>query len=126
MLFEDEEDTGLSRERQFKWKNIDSSLKDDTDRSTMDTETKEVIDDTEEEWRKMRHEREQLLEQSEPLDVSNQTNAAESLTIINNSTPNPITKKITIIKSSKNTVQNATLNSPFLIAKSKVQVTIFS
>lgn len=66
MLLEDEENDGVGRERQFKWKNVDQSINfgdNNNDGADGNNHTGEGASDDENEelWRRMRYEREQLL-----------------------------------------------------------------
>lgn len=64
MLLEDGELHGTGRERQFKWKNIDSVIEtDETKRGEDDIYLEEEEEENEEQWRKRRHEREMFLKE---------------------------------------------------------------
>lgn len=72
LLFEDEENDGVGRTRQFKWKNADNNF--NLDQQPDNEENKADGDggsdgENEELWRKMRHERETILTEKQ-LDVS--------------------------------------------------------
>lgn len=109
MLFED--DDGLVRERQFKWKNVDNNINLDDFRSNDNDDNVELRasdDENEEQWRKMRHERNLLLKEKQSTD--NDYTSIDSSTIIST-----IKKKIKIIKNNNTTPQYSAKNSPFLI-----------
>lgn len=110
MLFEDEENNGLGRERQFKWKNVDNHMNLDDNRLANDDDVglRESDDENEEQWRRMRHERALMLKSEKE---SNQTDASAPETI------SLIKKRITIMKSANTTPQYSLKNSPFLISK---------
>lgn len=65
MLFEEEEDKG-ERERKFRWKHLDNTDNINEIQPTVDGEDNaahESDEDNEEEWRRSRFEREQLLKE---------------------------------------------------------------
>lgn len=64
MFFEDEENDGVGRQRQFKWKNLTGGFELDTDAGGEVDGTQENDDEGDEAlWRKMRFEREVLLQE---------------------------------------------------------------
>ncbi|XP_037721427.1 claspin [Drosophila subpulchrella] len=113
MLFEEEEE-GASRQRQFRWKNVENGFSLD-DRRPENGEGNEGSGDEENEhlWRKIRYEREQLL-----LEKGLKTEAASPLStsVINTSTPGNSIRRLNIISSKKTTVE-VKKSSPFLISK---------
>lgn len=129
MYIEDEEDIG-QRERKFRWKNIDNA-----DASGMQTSTDNDLpadieeDENEEEWRRLRYEREQLLLKQISADGGGDTsNTApksdcnqkdESATITTN-TMSAIFRRTTIVKTATNSPK---ISSPFLINQSAVMST---
>lgn len=74
MLFEEEEDKG-DRERKFRWKNLDAAnmselvVAGDGD----DVAAHDSDEENEEEWRRRRFEREQLLKQSTEMNETAET-----------------------------------------------------
>lgn len=110
MLFDDEENNGLGRERQFKWKNVDNHMNLDNNQLANDDNDvlRESDDENEEQWRRMRHERELFLKSDKE---SNQTDVSTPETI------SLIKKRFTIMKSGNTTPQYSLKNSPFLISK---------
>ncbi|XP_062535830.1 claspin [Armigeres subalbatus] len=75
MFFEDEEKDGVGRERQFKWRNVETTFSLDYDKQGGDEQKEEDEDsdgETEAQWRKMRFEREMLLKEKKiDLDAIN-------------------------------------------------------
>ncbi|XP_056639001.1 claspin [Diorhabda sublineata] len=65
MLLDDGELHGSGRERQFKWKNIDSQNIDDDTKKNSDDEIGFDEDESEEQWRRKRHEREMFLKEKQ-------------------------------------------------------------
>ncbi|XP_016966732.2 claspin [Drosophila biarmipes] len=113
MLFEEEEE-GASRQRQFRWKNVENGFSLD-DRRPEDGEGNEGSGDEENEhlWRKIRYEREQLL-----LEKGLKPEAASPLStsVINTSGTGNSIRRLNIISSKKTTVE-VKKSSPFLISK---------
>nr|CAI5869677.1 unnamed protein product [Callosobruchus analis] len=62
LLLEDGEMHGTGRERQFRWRNIDSQLEDGEERKDGDDECYLEEDESEEQWRRKRYEREVFLQ----------------------------------------------------------------
>lgn len=118
MLFEDEEDNGLGRERQFKWKNVNESNWNDENKNNENDDGTgagrgESDEENEEEWRKMRYEREILLKDSNTNETIQTNVDSPAVIVISNQK-----KKITIVKSANNTPQlNSNTSTPFLINK---------
>ncbi|KAI8039091.1 claspin [Drosophila gunungcola] len=113
MLFEEEEE-GASRQRQFRWKNVESGFSLD-DHRPENGEGNEGSGDEENEhlWRKIRYEREQLL-----LEKGLKPEAASPLstTVINTNNSGNSIRRLNIISSKKSTVE-IKKSSPFLISK---------
>ncbi|XP_018573516.1 claspin-like [Anoplophora glabripennis] len=84
MLLEDGELHGTGRERQFKWKNIDSVIESNETRKEEDDVYLEE-EESEEQWRKRRHEREMFLKKklinSQDLDDDNLLSDSQLLKI---------------------------------------------
>lgn len=127
LLFEDEEDNGLGRERQFKWKNVDNNWDEQKNRDKADdtgAAHRDSDEENEEQWRKMRHERELMLKESGGLNDTNLTttfNASDTA----NTDVTVVKKRITIVKSASNTPKlGVNRDSPFLINKGIMPVRI--
>uniref|UniRef100_A0A1Q3EWW2 Putative claspin protein n=1 Tax=Culex tarsalis TaxID=7177 RepID=A0A1Q3EWW2_CULTA len=134
MFFEDEEKDGVGRERQFRWKNVETTFSLDYDKKPEDGEGEGEAGDeeTEAEWRKMRHERETLLkEKNIDLDEVHLTDTtlldktleeeAENDSGVTNTTAmatSMVKKRITVVRSHKNVEATTPKDSPFLITKS--------
>lgn len=121
LLFEDEEENGLGRERQFKWKNVDSNWdeqKNTDEAAEAGAAHKDSDEENEEQWRKMRHERELMLKE-------NIANLSTTLNASDTPTTDVVKKRITIIKSASNTPKlGVNRDSPFLITKGIMPVSI--
>ncbi|KFB52766.1 AGAP002476-PA-like protein [Anopheles sinensis] len=140
-FLEDEENDGVGRVRQFRWKNVEKTFTVDYDKQNEgDNENEEGADgnasdeETELAWRKMRHERNMLLkEQNINL---NETELSTTTTLLNpDDTIGPTDgqennqsvghiggmakKKITIVKRTT-TASTGKEDSPFLISKCSV------
>lgn len=63
MLLEDGELHGTGRERQFKWKNIDSADNTEGENAKEDDDVYFDEEESEEQWRRRRHEREMFLKE---------------------------------------------------------------
>lgn len=63
MLLEDGELHGTGRQRQFRWKNIDSAMDEENSEAQTDENAEGYLeeDESEQQWRKMRYEREIFL-----------------------------------------------------------------
>ncbi|XP_017014336.2 claspin [Drosophila takahashii] len=113
MLFEEEEE-GASRQRQFRWKNVENGFSLD-DHRPENGEGNEGSGDEDNEhlWRKIRYEREQLL-----LEKGLKPEAASPLStsVINTSNSGNSIRRLNIISSKKTTVE-VKKSSPFLISK---------
>lgn len=132
MFFEDEEKDGIGRTRKFMWKNVDGvmNLMDGTATGEDDGQGHQSDDENEEEWRKMRHEREALLaknneekENSMQLSIEN----GQETTLRSDSTTIAETivtkKRLTIVRKSNTsdtTLTNKNGDSPFLISFDKI------
>lgn len=124
MYIEDEEDIG-QRERKFRWKNIDnadpSGMQPSTDN---DLPADNEEDENEEEWRRLRYEREQLLLKQSSADdggdaintiPNSDCNQKDESATMTTKTISSIFRRTTIAK----TVTNASkISSPFLINQS--------
>ncbi|XP_058812683.1 claspin-like [Topomyia yanbarensis] len=132
IYFEDEEKDGVGRDRQFRWRNAETTFSLDYDQKQPDDENDAEggsDNETELQWRKLRHERELLLKEkkvnvdevnlSALLDKSFEE--VENISSVNNSTTSlAIKKKITIVRSKKSSEATCTKDSPFLITKSSI------
>lgn len=105
-LIEDEENDGVGRERQFKWKNQTNSF-DVNDENAMDPH--DAGDDSEDEgqaeieWRKQRHERETFLREISQSQTTDKKNSDLSISELSNSCqfrPSDPTKVLKRIESS--------------------------
>lgn len=128
LLFEDEENDGVGRERKFRWKNQKEGFA-PADENAMDGDLLEDDDaefESETAWRKMRHERETLLSEHALKFTESDTMGDEitlldheSQTVTSQSTSAFITKKFKIIKSSSSmecpSTSEVKKESPFLI-----------
>ncbi|XP_063706067.1 claspin [Culicoides brevitarsis] len=133
MFFEDEEKDGVGRTRKFLWKNVDGAINlmegvanDDENAGLHHSD-----DENEEEYRKMRHEREALLaknneEKENSLQLTME--ATNETTLIQKSVAAEtqiVKKRLTIIKktlnnSTDNSLTTKNSDSPFLISFDKV------
>lgn len=123
MFIEDEEDIG-QRERKFRWKNIN-----DIDATTMQaTEDNDLLadqddDENEEEWRRLRYEREQLLQKQM---AENDTAEASTTTpnLESNQNGENVTSVVSSIFRRTSLLKTAnTSSSPFLINQSALMST---
>ncbi|KAL9693353.1 hypothetical protein quinque_012638 [Culex quinquefasciatus] len=143
MFFEDEEKDGVGRERQFRWKNVETTFSLDYDKKPEEGGEGEAgEEESEAEWRKMRHERETLLKEKnidldevhltdttlldktleEEENDSGVTNTAVASTTLT-TTMVHTKKRITVVRSKKSAEATTPKDSPFLITKSSfVQV----
>ncbi|KAL5292389.1 CLSPN family protein [Megaselia abdita] len=107
MFFEDEENDGVGRQRQFRWKNAASGFSlDDPTGVPDERKVDDGEEESEEQWRKLRFEREQARK------------AMEGDETFNADTTIKISKKINIITVNK-TANEYKENSPFLISKAR-------
>ncbi|CAG9806449.1 unnamed protein product [Chironomus riparius] len=129
LLFENEEDDGIGRERKFRWKNqaegftmVDENARDADDIEGEQEEENEIL------WRKMRHEREMLInEQSQKMadsetmstDILLLDQSSQTVTTANTSTL--VKRKFKIIKTNSPSIglnlssENSKSESSFLI-----------
>ncbi|XP_037932271.1 claspin [Teleopsis dalmanni] len=111
MLFEDEEDSGVGRQRQFRWKNAERGFGLEDANQNQTSADRNISDDDENDehaWRKIRFEREQVLKQHGINEESSTTQflncSLTNITKSNENQPLSTTKKINIIK-----IKNETL-----------------
>jgi hypothetical protein len=138
LLFENEEDDGIGRERKFRWKNqTDGFTIDDENAQDIQDNGDDVAADEESEmkWRKMRHERELLInEQSQKLLESDTISQdillldQNSQTVTSSNTSSLVKRKFQIIKTSSTSVGISSelgklKDSPFLIKSSSMKFT---
>lgn len=133
MFFEDEEKDGVGRERQFRWKNVETTFSLDYDKKPDEGEGEAGEEETEAEWRKMRHEREMLLKEKKidldevhltdttlldkTLEEEENDSGATNTTTLTTSMVHT-KKRITVVRGKKNTETATPKDSPFLITKS--------
>lgn len=120
MFFEDEEKDGVGRTRKFMWSNLNTELNmHEIPQDGAEDDLRESDEENEEQFRKMRYEREMLLtkkneEKENLMELNGNLNKSGDVT------DTPVTKKrITIVKkqvqTDTNLQQKNLLNSPFLI-----------
>ncbi|XP_049283856.1 claspin-like [Anopheles funestus] len=136
IFLEDEERDGVGRVRQFRWKNVEKTFSLDYDTAAAqdaDGEANGSDEETELNWRKMRHERNLLLKENN-IDLSSVDLTATSLlnpvdtTCVTDEQENLQTgstpcgkKKITIVRKSNNPSTMAVKeDNPFLISNSTI------
>lgn len=130
LLFEDEENDGVGRERKFKWKNQDNKPFGLDDENARDADAALNADEGEEEseiaWRKMRYEREMALNEMRLTEGDSKCDEIvlydqDSQTVTTSSTSAMAKNKFKIIRSSScleklpNISDVAKKDSPFLI-----------
>lgn len=121
LLFENEEDDGVGRERKFRWKNQKSFTLEDENARDAEQLVDEEDDDAESEaaWRKQRHERETVLSEHLLNSTEGDTMSDELLLLDPNSSASMLpTRKFKIIRTSsvmEAPVTSNVKNSPFLI-----------
>ncbi|XP_055586994.1 claspin-like, partial [Uranotaenia lowii] len=136
MFFEDEENDGVGRERQFRWRNVETTFSLDYDKKPDEDNTEQGASDDENEmqWRKMRYEREMLLKEKniDPDELNLSTTLVdksleeeeENNSNVHNTTTNAslvaTKRRITIVKAKKSTETKVLQDSPFLITKSSI------
>ncbi|XP_058465762.1 claspin [Malaya genurostris] len=133
IFFEDEEKDGIGRERQFRWRNVETTFSLDYNKEHADEDNADEQggsdNETELQWRKLRHERELLLKEKKVnLDEVNFTTLLdktfeddENNSSVNNTmTSLGIKKKITIVRTKKTSDVITPKDSPFLITKSSI------
>ena len=137
LLFIDEENDGVGRERQFRWKNQTEafSLEDENARfGGTHNEDGESDEESEIMWRKMRHERDTILSEKSEKMTESTTMSEEILLldpnsqkVISSNTNFLLKRKFRIIKTSDavgispNNVHGTNVNSPFLIKTSNLK-----
>ncbi|XP_053681409.1 claspin [Anopheles nili] len=140
IFLEDEENDGFGRERQFRWKNVEKTFSLDYDKRTNDANLTEnngegSDEETELQWRKMRHERNLLLKEKNvdlnaadltattllnPMEPTCMSEGPENNTSSINNTSLTGKKKITIVKKTNTTTSAAKKENPFLIPSPSV------
>lgn len=122
-LFEDEENDGVGRERKFRWKNNPEGfiMEDENACDIAENNQEEVQEENETQWRRMRHERDLIVEKT--MKEENSQTISEILlmdhcsqTITMSNTLSLSKKKITIVRSSS-TAENDSRDSQFFTAK---------
>ncbi|KAG4079112.1 hypothetical protein HA402_001083 [Bradysia odoriphaga] len=116
--FEDEEESGLGRQRQYRWKHMENSLNLDENQKNGDMDGNENAksdDETEETWRRMRYERNNILQETK---AQNET-INDSKLVLTTKTK----KRISIVKTTANLNTSATKDLSFLISKMKEEQT---
>lgn len=137
LLFEDEENDGVGRDRKFRWKNQTEgfTLEDENARDGDALEAGEAEDESEINWRKMRHERETMLSEQSQKMTESDTMSEEILlldhnsqTVTSSSTSLLVKRKFLIIKSTSSmgnspvsTPEAGKKDSPFLIKTSSLK-----
>lgn len=132
LLFEDEENDGIGRERKFRWKNQNEGFTMDDENAMHgdNLESAENEDENEMMWRRMRHEREVLInEQSQKIEAESMSEEIllldqNSQTVSCTNSSVLVKRKFQIIRTSSNTFGQANNNgdkkeSPFLIKNGK-------
>lgn len=110
--FEDEEESGLGRQRQYRWKHMENSLTlDENHKDVEGNENAKSDDETEETWRRMRYERNNILQETK---AQNDT-IMDSKLILTTRTK----KRISIVKTTANLNTSATKDLSFLISRMK-------
>uniref|UniRef100_A0A336LX24 CSON007066 protein n=1 Tax=Culicoides sonorensis TaxID=179676 RepID=A0A336LX24_CULSO len=130
MFFEDEEKDGVGRTRKFMWKNVDGDLNLMEGVGEDDAIGHHSDEENEEEWRKMRHERDVLLaknneEKENALQLTlNQSQEINSETNVTTETSTTGKKRFTIVKkqiqTDTNVLSKQNGDSPFLISFDKI------
>jgi hypothetical protein len=130
LLFENEEDDGVGRERKFRWKNqTEGFTMEDENARDGDDNQNEMDDDSEALWRKMRHERETLINEQSLKMLESETMSQDILlldqnsqTVTSTNTSSLARRKFQIIRTSSCTASRDISNSemvkkesPFLI-----------
>uniref|UniRef100_A0A8D8HVP7 Claspin n=1 Tax=Culex pipiens TaxID=7175 RepID=A0A8D8HVP7_CULPI len=138
MFFEDEEKDGVGRERQFRWKNVETTFSLDYDKKPEDGgeggEGEAGEEESEAEWRKMRHERETLLKEKnidldevhltdttlldKTLEEEENDSGVTNTTVASTTTMVHTKKRITVVRCKKSAEATTPKDSPFLISKS--------
>lgn len=131
MLFEDEENDGVGRERKFRWKNQGEGFTID-DENARDADNMGNVENDEESeilWRRMRHEREVLVNEQSQKKTSDEILSEDILlldqnsqTVTSTNTSTLAKRKFQIIKTSSNSLNGGGTekkDSPFLIKNNK-------
>lgn len=132
MFFEDEEKDGVGRERQFRWRNVETTFTLDYDNKGKDeqkAEGEESDGETEAQWRKMRFEREMLLKEKkidlDSIDLSGSLGDqsvqedVENNPIADNQSTLVMKRKLTVVRQIKTVeASNKPQESCFLIKQS--------
>ncbi|XP_041760879.1 claspin [Anopheles merus] len=136
-FLEDEEKDGVGRVRQFRWKNVEKTFSLDYDKNGQqegegDGEGNGSDEETELNWRKMRHERNLLLKEKNidlstiDLTATTMLNPADTTAVAGDEQENMLQasgkKRITIIKKGSSTSSAAAIkdDNPFLISNSSI------
>lgn len=112
--FEDEEESGVGRQRQFKWKHMENALTMDEHRKADEIDGDENAksdDENEETWRRMRYERNNILQEAK--------NQNDSIGECKLTATTKTKKRISIVKTSANLNTSATKDLSFLINRMK-------
>uniref|UniRef100_A0A182T882 Claspin n=1 Tax=Anopheles maculatus TaxID=74869 RepID=A0A182T882_9DIPT len=140
VFLEDEEKDGVGRERQFRWKNVEKTFSLDYDKTTEEGGEAEANgsddDETELNWRKMRHERNLLLKEKNidlsavdltattllnPVDTTITAGDEQQENIQQSGSTNSCgKKKITIVRKSAASTMVIKEDNPFLISNSTI------
>lgn len=129
LLFENEEEDGIGRERKFRWKNQAEgfTMEDENARDADDIEG-EQEEENEIMWRRMRHERETLINEQSQKMADSETMSTDILlldhssqTVTTASTSTLVKRKFQIVKTNSPSIgmhlssENSKSDSPFLI-----------
>jgi hypothetical protein len=126
LLFENEENDGVGRERKFRWKNQTEgfTLDDENARDADECGENDMDDECEATWRKMRHERETLISEQSIKMLESDTQTGDILLLDQNSqtvtstSTSLVKKKFQIIRTSSSSIGgelSSKKDSPFLI-----------
>uniref|UniRef100_A0A182JRJ2 Claspin n=1 Tax=Anopheles christyi TaxID=43041 RepID=A0A182JRJ2_9DIPT len=132
-FLEDEENDGVGRVRQFRWKNVEKTFNLDYDKNAQEGDTEGGGNGSDEEtelnWRKMRHERNLLLKEKN-IDLSTIDLTASTLLNPADTTADTVDeqeiiqtggkKRITIIKKGSTSTTAVKEDNPFLISNSTI------
>lgn len=129
LLFENEENDGIGRDRKFRWKNQTEgfTMEDENARDAVDIDG-EQEEENEIMWRRMRHERETLINEQSQKMADSETMSTDILlldqssqTVTTASTSTLVKRKFQIIKTNSPSIginlssENSKPDSPFLI-----------
>ncbi|KAG5681115.1 hypothetical protein PVAND_010575 [Polypedilum vanderplanki] len=125
LLFEDEENDGVGRDRKFRWKNQSEGFTlDDENARDGDDDQNELDEENEAQWRKMRYERETLINEQSQKMLESETMSEDILildqnsqTVTSSNTSLLVKKKFQIIRTSSCSLglEPTKKESPFLI-----------